>query len=124
MNPSHVVPLFMDKNVNTSILPFVAVSVGAEPPDHLTLAGHTTVRCVPSAVKATVNVIELEVPSTAAGTFEIVMAVILAFNAIEKTEPLDKSNVSALAEIVGVVRVSGVIFNWLEIVPTIETFPV
>jgi hypothetical protein len=84
--------------VNTSIFPFVLVSVGGDADAHFTDPGHVIVLAVPSAVKIKVNAIDL---LAVAGVFEIVKVVTLAFKATVNTCATLKSRVKVFVVIVG-----------------------
>jgi hypothetical protein len=79
--------------LNTSRFAFVLVKVGAVPPAHLTLAGHVTVRAVPSAVNVRLN--PMATPEVA-GVFEMVRVVMFAFKLHVNKFPLSKLMVKVL----------------------------
>jgi hypothetical protein len=67
----------VERKLKTSIFPLVLVNVGAVPPAHFTLAGHVTVRAVPSAVNARLN--PMAIPEVA-GVFEMASVVMFALS--------------------------------------------
>jgi hypothetical protein len=73
-NANQVVPASRVTNENMSSLPFVAVSVGANPPGHIIEPPHVTERGVPSAVNISVKAL-----APIDWVFDIVNVVMFAF---------------------------------------------